>query len=336
MALDTLLYTCTSMGKQQYRINPQTLQFETAKRSKRERWFRVMLFSGIFAVIAVVSIMVFDAFFESPRTRELTRENDFLQKQVASMNAQLDTLSVVMTDLVQKDEEIYRNVFGAEPYPEHLRRAGIGGSDRYKALRGYESTEELVETQTRISRLERSLVAQSHSLEELFDMARNKEAMLKSIPAIQPVSNEDLTRIASGFGYRIHPIYRVPKMHTGVDFSAPTGTDIYATGNGVVERVEKKHSGYGYNVIVNHGYGYKTLYAHMSKILVTKGQQVQRGEVIGLVGNTGRSVGPHLHYEVIKDSKKVNPANYFFNDLTPEQYEQVLEKAQEGSHQSFD
>lgn len=324
------------MGKQQYRINPQTLQFETFKRSRRERWIRVTLFSGVCAVIAVVSIMVFDAFFESPRTRELTRENEFLQKQVNAMNTKLDTLDVVMTDLVQKDDEIYRNIFGAEPYPDYLRRAGIGGSDRFKDLRGYESSEDLVETQGRISRLERSLVAQSHSLEELFEMARNKEAMLQAIPAIQPVSNEDLTRIASGYGYRIHPIYRVPKMHTGIDFTAPIGTDIYATGYGVVERVERKHSGYGYNVIVNHGYGYKTLYGHMSKILVTKGQEVQRGEVIGLVGNTGRSVGPHLHYEVVKDGSKVNPANYFFNDLTPEQYEQVLEKAQEGSNQSFD
>ena len=324
------------MGKQQYRINPQTLQFETVKRTRGERWIRALLFTGVLTVVGLVSVMVFNAFFENPRTRELTRENEFLQKQLSEVNAQLDTLTVVMDDLVRKDEDIYRNVFGAEPYPAYLRQSGIGGADRYKHLKGHGSSDQLIETRKRISKLERSLVAQSHSLEELFDLARNQEEMLQAIPAIQPVSNEDLTRIASGFGYRIHPIYRVPKMHTGVDFTAPIGTDIYATGNGVVERVEKRHSGYGYNVIINHGYGYKTLYAHMSKILVKRGQLVTRGEVIGLVGNTGRSVGPHLHYEVLKDGKKVDPANYFFNDLSPEEYEQLLTQAREGANQSFD
>lgn len=324
------------MARNKYQINPHTLQYEAVRRSRRERWTRVLLFSAVMAVVGFVSVLSFNAFFESPKLREVREENNFLRMHLSRMNAKLDTLELVAQDLESKDEDIYRNIFGADPYPEYLRRRGIGGTDRYKDLKGYESSDALVETGQRISRLQRSLVAQSRSLEELYELARSKEEMLQSIPAIQPVSNEDLTRIASGFGYRIHPIYRVPKMHTGIDFTAPTGTDIYATGNGVVDRVEYKRSGYGYNVVIDHGYGYKTLYGHMSKILVKQGQRIKRGEVIGKVGNTGRSVGSHLHYEVIKDGKKIDPANYFFNDLSPEEYELLLEKAQEGANQSFD
>lgn len=324
------------MKKNKYQINPHTLQFETVRRTSKERWIRVFLFAVVVGVVGFVSVMTFNAFFESPRTRELTRENDFLKNQLSTINSQLDTLEAVASNLEEKDDDIYRNIFGAEPYPDYLRQSGIGGIDRHKTLKGYDSSDELISTKQRISKLQRSLVAQSRSLEELFELARDKESMLSAIPAIQPVSNKDLTRIASGFGYRIHPIYRVPKLHTGIDFTAPVGTDIYATGDGTIERVEFKHSGYGFNVIVNHGFGYKTLYGHMSKIIVKEGQQVKRGEIIGLVGNTGRSVGPHLHYEVLKDGHKIDPANYFFNDLTPEQYELLLEKAREGSNQSFD
>jgi murein DD-endopeptidase MepM/ murein hydrolase activator NlpD len=237
--------------------------------------------------------------------------------------------------LQQRDDDIYRNIFGAEPYPEHLRRGGIGGADRYKNLRGYEHSNQLAETKKRIASLQRQIVAQSKSLDEVYHLARKKTAMLSSIPAIQPVNNDDLTRVASGYGYRIHPIYKIRKLHTGMEFAAPTGTEIYATGDGKIMRIEKKRSGYGYNIMIQHGYGYQTLYAHMSKILVKVGQEVTRGEVIGKVGNTGTSVGPHCHYEVIKDGSKVNPANYFFNDLTPQQYEELLEKAQM-SNQSFD
>lgn len=324
------------MKKNKYQINPHTLQFETVRRTSKERWIRVFLFASVVGVVGFVSVMVFNAFYESPRTSELTRENEFLKAQLSAIHSQLDTLEAVASDLERKDDEIYRNIFGAEPYPDYLRQSGIGGSERFTNLKGFDSSEDLIGTQKRISKLQRSLVAQSRSLEELFELARDKESMLSAIPAIQPVSNKDLTRIASGFGYRIHPIYRVPKLHTGIDFTAPVGADIYATGDGTIERVEHKHSGYGFNVIVNHGFGYKTLYGHMSKILVKEGQVVKRGEVIGLVGNTGRSVGPHLHYEVLKDGKKIDPANYFFNDLTPEQYELLLEKAREGSNQSFD
>jgi len=230
---------------------------------------------------------------------------------------------------------VYRSIFGAEPYPEHLRRGGIGGSDRYRNLKGYESSEGIIETQKRINRLQRFLVAQSKSFEEIFALAKTQDQMLQSIPAIQPVANKDLRRLASGFGMRIHPIYKIAKMHTGLDFTADVGTEIYATGDGVIEAIDSKLSGYGHHVIINHGFGYQTLYAHMSRVQVRPGEKVKRGQVIGYVGNTGTSTGPHLHYEVVKNGVKVDPAFYFYSDITPEQYEDMLQRVA-NANQSFD
>ena len=226
-------------------------------------------------------------------------------------------------------------IFGAEPYPEHLRNPGIGGADRYRELRGLEQSEQVIALRAEISELERRMLAQGESFSQLVSLTENREDLLNSIPAIQPVRNSDLKRMASGYGYRIHPIYKVRKMHWGMDFSAPTGTEIFATGDGEVVEVKKKYNGYGHHVRIRHGFGYETLYAHMSKILVRRGQRVERGEVIGLVGSTGTSVAPHLHYEVFKEGKRVNPAHYYFNDLSPEQYEQLL-AASENANQSFD
>jgi len=202
-------------------------------------------------------------------------------------------------------------------------------------MRGYESSEGIIETQKRISRLQRLLVAQSKSYEEVFNLAKTQDEMLQSIPAIQPVSNKDLRRLASGFGMRMHPIYKIAKMHAGLDFTADPGTEIYATGDGVIEAVDSKLSGYGHHVVIQHGFGYETLYAHMSRVAVRTGEKVKRGQVIGYVGNTGTSTGPHLHYEVIKNGEKVDPAFYFYSDITPEQYEDMLQRAA-NANQSFD
>ncbi|MCC6599502.1 MAG: M23 family metallopeptidase, partial [Crocinitomicaceae bacterium] len=218
---------------------------------------------------------------------------------------------------------------------EHQRYGGIGGVDRYKGLKGYESSEGIIETKKRIGKLERMMVAQSKSYKEVFDLAQAQDQMLKSIPAIQPVSNVDLRRIASGFGIRIHPIYKIAKLHTGLDFTAEIGTEVYATGDGSIEAVDSKLSGYGHHVVIQHGYGYETLYAHMSGVNVRPGEKVKRGQIIGYVGNTGASTGPHLHYEVIKNGEKVDPAFYFFTDITPEQYEDLLQRAA-NANQSFD
>lgn len=323
------------MARYRYRFNPERLKYEQVPFTWKDylglsaRWILII------GVISAGSIFLFNRFVESPKERAQARELSFLQEQVELMNRDLLKMEKVVDEIAHRDDDIYRNIFGAEPFPQHLRRPGIGGSDRAKDLRGFSNSEAVIETRNKISHLQRKLVAQSKSFEELFELARNKEEMLASIPAIQPVRNDDLTRIASGYGYRIHPIYKVRKLHTGMDFTAPTGTEIFATGDGEVVEVKELRTGYGKHVIIRHGFGYETLYAHMSQILVKKGQQVKRGETIGLIGNTGTSVGPHLHYEVIQNGSKVNPAYFYFNDLTPEQFERLLDKASR-SNQSFD
>ena len=323
------------MAKAKYKYNPHTLTYDKVERTFKDRLLIALKYLAVLALISTISITAFNALFESPKEVALRREVQFLNNQIDVMNAELDTLNSFATDLRQKDDDVYRNIFGADRYPSHLRKPGIGGVDRYKKLKGYDNSDEIVETKKRISKLQRQLVAQSKSLEEVFEMAQKKTEMLSSIPAIQPVRNEDLRRVASGYGRRIHPIYKIPKMHYGLDFSAGTGTEIYATGDGVVDDVQYDRTGFGKHVIIRHGYGYETLYAHMSEPKVRRGQKVKRGQVIGLVGNTGTSVGSHLHYEVRKDGERVNPGYYFFNDLTPEQYEKLLKKASE-ANQSLD
>lgn len=323
------------MARYRYKYNPSRLVYEKVPYTFKDYagWtFKVL---GFVTVIAAASILTFDQFFESPKLLDAERENRFLKAQVEDLNQELNQMSLVLDDLAERDDEIYRNIFGAAPYPEHLRKPGVGGADRFKSYEGYDNSKLIIEAQKKVSELERQLVSQSKSFEELFKLAQSKSEMLASIPAIQPVRNEDLKRVASGYGWRIDPIYKVRKMHWGMDFTAPIGTEIFATGDGVVVRVERKQSGYGKNVVIKHGFGYETLYGHMSKIMVKEGQKVKRGEVIGLIGNTGKSVGPHLHYEVIKDGEKVNPAYFYFNDLSPEQYEAMLEQSN-AANQSFD
>lgn len=323
------------MARYRHRFNPERLKYEQVPFTWKDYLSFSVRWVMIIGVISAASIYVFSRFVESPKERAQARELAFLDEQVELMNRELSKMEKVVDEISLRDDDIYRNIFGAEPFPQHLRRPGIGGSDRVKDLRGFSNSEAVIETRNKISHLQRKLVAQSKSFEELFDLARSKEDMLASIPAIQPVRNDDLTRIASGYGYRIHPIYKVRKLHTGMDFTAPSGTEIFATGDGQVINVQELRTGYGKHVIIRHGFGYETLYAHMSQIMVKKGQQVKRGETIGLIGNTGTSVGPHLHYEVIQNGTKVNPAYFYFNDLTPEQFERLLEKASR-SNQSFD
>lgn len=323
------------MRKHHIRFNEDQLQTEVVPFTARDyvRWIlgRALVFAGV----ALAGILVFDQYFESPKVRSQQRQIEFLESQLSTMEGQVTEMSDALGELVERDELIYRNIFGAEPYPPHMRNPGIGGADRYRDLRGLEQSEQVIALKEEMAELERRMLAQGESVGELVELAENQEALLQSIPAIQPVRNSDLKRMASGYGYRIHPIYKVRKMHWGMDFSAPTGTEIFATGNGKVVEVKKKYNGYGHHIKIQHGFGYETLYAHMSKILVRKGQRVERGEVIGLVGSTGTSVAPHLHYEVFKEGKRVNPAHYYFNDLSPEQYETLL-AASENANQSFD
>jgi len=317
------------------KFNPESLQIEEIPYSFWDYVWWSLRNVGLILLVGTCSILLFDYAFDSPKDRAMAREISFLEQQITVLESDIDEVVDVLGDLEVRDDAIYRTIFGAEPYPEHRRNPGVGGADRTRALRGYDHTDEVSSLQVRISEVQRRLVAQSRSFDEVMELAATHEARLQSIPAIQPVRNDDLKRVASGWGYRFHPIYKVRKFHFGMDFSAPIGTEIFATGDGEVVKVRRSYTGYGRHIVIRHGFGYETLYAHMSKTLVKKGQKVKRGEVIGLVGNTGTSTTSHLHYEVSKDGRKVNPAHYYFNDLTPEQYEIML-KNSEMSHQSFD
>ncbi len=316
-------------------FNPETLQIEVVPYSVVDYVWWSLRNVGWIVLVGTGSVLLFDIAFDSPKDRAQAREIAFLEGQVLSFENDIHEIEGVLENIEVRDDAIYRTLFGTDPYPEYRRNPGIGGADRNRVLRGYEHTEDVANLSVRVSEVQRRLVAQSRSFDEVMELATTHEERLHSIPAIQPVRNDDLKRMASGWGNRFHPIYKVMKFHYGMDFSAPTGTEIFATGDGVVVKVRRSYTGYGRHIVIRHGFGYETLYAHMSKTLVSKGQKVKRGETIGLVGNTGTSVAPHLHYEVSKDGKKVNPAHYYFNDLSPEQYELLLQNA-EVAHQSFD
>lgn len=315
------------MSKRKYNVNPQTLELEQVRLSTKGLFKKggYYLLGG--AVFAIIVLFVAYSFFDSPKELMLKRENMQYAMQLEMMNKRVDQLSVVLSDIEDRDDNIYRTIFEAEPVSADERKAGIGGTDRYKHLQGYNNSKLITETTQRIDQLSREMYVQSKSFDKVYELAKTKEKMLASIPGIQPVSNKDLKRIASGYGFRIHPIYKTLRMHDGIDFTAPTGTPIYATGDGVIMRKRGKMSGYGKVVVIDHDYGYTTLYAHMSKIIVRPGQKVKRGEIIGYVGNTGRSTGPHLHYEVRKDDRPINPIHFFYQDLTPAEYEKVIEIA---------
>lgn len=287
------------------------------------------------ALFGVGMAMLGFYYFDSPKEKLLKREIEKMQLEYGILDQKLEQMAEVLQGLEYRDENIYRVVFEAEPIPASVREAGTGGSQKYKSLEGFENSDLMENTAMLLDRLRKKMYVQSKSYDEVAELIKNKELMLSSIPAIMPVANKDLTRVASGYGMRIHPIYKTYKMHTGMDFTAPVGTDIYSTGSGTVVEVEYGSGGYGKHVIVDHGFGYQTLYGHMYKVNVKRGQKVLRGEVLGTVGNTGTSTGPHLHYEVIKNGIKINPVNYYFNDLTPEEFERMLEISS-NHNQSFD
>lgn len=323
------------MAKIKYKYNPNTLNYEKIQLTFQDRLkkFSTYMLVGLF--FAGIIILIAYTFLDSPKELNLKRENAQLRKQYELLNRDVAQLEKVLADIERRDDNIYREIMEAEPISKNVRSAGVGGVNRYTHLEGYQNSEIVVNTTRRLDHLAKRLYVQSKSFDEVIDLAKNKEQMLASIPAVQPVPNKDLKRMASGYGRRMHPIYKVVKMHWGMDFSAPEGTEIFSTGDGQIAKVVNSRRGYGKHVVIDHGFGYETLYAHMSKINVRRGQKVKRGDVIGLVGNTGISSAPHLHYEVIKDGKKINPANFYFNDLTPEEYDLMIELSSH-SNQSFD
>ena len=312
------------MAKVKYYYDPKTLSYKKIEKSTRNRIRNTVTFIIASALFALLFVSVLFSYFDSPKEKQLRRELDQMTIQYEFLNQRLDEMAGIMDEMQKRDDNIYRVIFEAEPIPSSIRKAGFGGVNRYKELEGLNNSELVIETTKKMDMLAKQMVIQSKSFDEVVALVKDKEQMLASIPAIQPVSNEDLNRMASGFGYRIDPVYKTPKFHAGMDFSAPTGTPIYSTGDGRVVR-SGVETGYGKSVRIDHGYGYMTLYAHMSNITARPGQKVKRGDIIGYVGNTGKSVGPHLHYEVHKDGVAINPVNFYYNDLSPEEYSRMIE-----------
>mgnify|MGYP006276336219 CR=1 FL=1 len=308
------------MPKSRYRFNPETLHYEKIELTLKERIIRSL--PRVFAVMIITTFIIFllSDFIDTPQELQLKRENEQLRFHYEMLNKRMNEAEQALADIQRRDENIYRIIFEAEPLADEYRQPGVGGINKYKNI----DLELIAETSERLDMLSRSMVSQSMSYDDIVKLAKSKKRFFKSVPAISPISDRNFKRFASGFGYRIHPIYKTRKMHTGIDLSAPRGTQVYSTGDGKVVKAGKSSGGYGKVIIIDHGFGYKSLYAHLSSIDVKKGQEVKRGEFIATVGNSGRSIAPHLHYEVRYNDKPVDPVNYYFNDLTPEEYEQML------------
>jgi murein DD-endopeptidase MepM/ murein hydrolase activator NlpD len=311
--------------QKQYNNNPLTQDLEVMKTSKSKALLRfVLVFLSFLGVAFLFAILLF-TFFQSPKEMMQARELEYMKLQYEILNDRLDNMEVLMTDMEERDNNLYRVMFEADPIPSSVRRSGFLDADRYADLYGYKNSGLIVNTARKLDVIASQLYNQSVSYDTLFAMARNKSDMLAHIPAIFPVKETEVKYISSFFGYRPDPIYKVEKFHSGIDFSAALGTDTYATGDGVVADVERNEWGYGNLVVIDHGYGYKTRYAHLQKAAVRKGQKVKRGQKIGTIGDSGKTTGVHLHYEVLKNDVQVDPINFFYNDLTPDEYELILQ-----------
>lgn len=318
-----------------YFYNTATHRYEKFVVPLRTQLLRALGFISASTVTALIMVAIAYRFLPSPGEKRSQQDIVRLREQYGSLQQTLARLDDDLGALEQRDNNIYRSIFEAAPLPDSIRRGKLR-QPKKSSLYTYTSNEDLVSAlEQKIAQLKSRINVQSHSYDTLQHLVQTKEEMLAAIPAIQPVSNKDLSHIASGFGYRIDPIYKTPKMHTGLDFAAAIGTPIYATANGSVASTGFEEKGYGNHVIINHGYGYQTLYGHMVRIKTHPGQSVKRGEVIGWVGNTGKSTGPHCHYEVIRNGEKIDPVHYFFNDLSPTDYERLV-KIAAASNQSFD
>lgn len=313
-----------SFRKKHYRINPETLQLEHVEHGvrywlRRSGWY---LFGGI--SIGVVFFYLLTYFYPSPRESALIQENKNLKAEYRVLEKQVDELQIVQVDLAQRDDNLYRAILGAEPIPLSVRMGATRQISYYDSLARMTNTQLAADLQRKVDILEKELYVQARSYEELIELEKNQEVRMENIPAIQPVLNKDLKRIASGYGWRVDPVYHIQRFHEGMDFTASIGTHIYATGNGTVTHAGWRQ-GYGETVEIDHGFNYRTRYAHCSKLLVKEGQKVKRGDIIALVGNTGKSTGPHLHYEVHYQGRPIDPRNYYFYDLDPEDYDRMVQ-----------
>lgn len=323
------------MAKIKYKFNPEKLVFEKFRHTTKDWLLRILGVLSTFIFSFFLIYLLAFKFLDSPKEKVLRSELKNFELNYKLLENKIENLEDVIDELESRDKNIYRTIFEAEPIPTSVRNAGYGGIEKYKELEGYNNSELIIETTKKVDKLSKKLYILSKSFDEITKLANNRDELIASIPAIQPVSNKGLSMVASGFGYRIDPIYRVPRMHTGLDFAAPRGTPVFATGDGIIIEAKTTYGGYGNEIVISHGYGYQTLYAHLSGFNVRSGQKVKRGDKIGYVGSTGKSTAPHLHYEVIKNGYKVNPVFFFYNDLSPAEYEKMLKLAEQ-AHQSLD
>ena len=323
------------MKKIKYYYNTHTLRYEKLETPLRVKLLRVFGFiAAALVTAAIISLLAF-RFIGSPNEKLLRAENERMKDRYRELTKETKKIEQQMKELEDRDNEVYRSIFEATPIPDSARLKDLEKEKQIAKVEGMEQNDLINSIVSTLNNMQSRINAQRASYKDLGGMVKDKEKLLAATPAIQPVSNADLKRIASGFGYRIDPVYKTVKLHPGLDFAAPAGTPIYATANGTVEFAGNRGDGYGNNVIINHGYGYKTLFGHMFKIKARAGERVNRGEVIGWVGSTGKSTGPHCHYEVIKNGNKIDPIYFFYNDLTPEQFDRLLKLAA-ASNQSFD
>ena len=323
------------MTPTKYKFDPDSLSFDKIRLGIKALLLRILAYFIGSLIFALIYWIIFASFFDSPKEKALKREVEQMTIQYDLIHREMSNVENVLEDLQKTDDNLYRTIFEAEPVPSEQREGGIGGVNRYEALEGYNNSNLVIETASRLDKIRKKVYVQSKSYDELIKMAENKGDMLKSVPAIIPISNKDLTRTASGFGWRIHPYYKISKFHYGMDFTAPAGTDVYATGNGVVVDVSSSQRGLGKHITIDHGFGYTSTYAHLSNFNVRVGQRVQRGDIIGYVGSTGMSVANHLHYEIKLNGVNVDPVNYYFEDLSSAEYEKMIEIASK-TGQSFD
>lgn len=315
------------MSKVKYYYDSETLSYRKIERKKRTTFKYALVFLLGSALFGFLFVFIASQYIESPKERALARELQNMQLQYQLLNKKMDEAQAVLAEVEERDNAIYRLYFEANPIPEEQRKAGFGGVNRYKHLEGFDNSKLIIEANKRLDILQKQIVVQSKSLDEIAVLAEDKEKFLATIPAIQPVNNENLTRMASGYGYRTDPFTKVRKFHFGMDFTAPRGTPVYATGDGVVTRADNKATGYGNHIRIDHGYGYMSLYGHLYKYNVRANQKVKRGDLIGYVGSTGRSEAPHLHYEIFKDGERINPINFYYGHLSAEEFANLLERA---------
>lgn len=324
------------MSKERYKFNTKSLTYEKIKVTFKDRFWRLVSYLATGLVFATVTIGLSQQFLTSPGDKKREREIEALKLQYQLLSKKMEQADKVLEDLADRDDNIYRAIFESEPLPKSMRYGSSGGTNKYEVFENYENAELLISATERMDRIIKKLYIQSKSFDEVVQLARSKEKLIASIPAIMPINQDALAHaVTSGYGWRTHPIYKTQEFHPGMDFSAEQGTPIYATGDGTIERADNLAQGYGNHVVIDHGFGYRTLYGHMSKLAVRARQKVLRGQLIGYVGSTGLSTAPHIHYEVIKNGQKVNPINYYYNDLSPEQYQLLVELSNKGG-QSFD